>query len=28
MLTRDKLFIAGRWTAPCASETIDVHDNG
>lgn len=28
MLIRDKFFIAGRWTAPSASETIDVHDAG
>src|SRR5687768_12690982 len=28
MLVRDKLFIGGRWVAPSASETIDVHNAG
>jgi acyl-CoA reductase-like NAD-dependent aldehyde dehydrogenase len=28
MLVRDKLFIGGRWVAPSARETIDVHNAG
>jgi betaine-aldehyde dehydrogenase len=28
MLVRDKLFIGGRWVAPAAKETIDVHNAG
>ena len=28
MLLRDKLYIAGQWAAPSASETIDVHSAG
>jgi betaine-aldehyde dehydrogenase len=28
MLNRDKLFIGGRWVAPSAAETIDVHNAG
>ncbi len=28
MLTRDKLFIGGQWTAPSTRETIDVHNAG
>jgi betaine-aldehyde dehydrogenase len=28
MLNRDKLFIDGRWTAPSARETIEVHNAG
>jgi betaine-aldehyde dehydrogenase len=28
MLVRDKFFIGGQWVAPCASETIDVHNAG
>jgi betaine-aldehyde dehydrogenase len=28
MLVRDKLFIGGRWVAPSASESIEVHNAG
>jgi betaine-aldehyde dehydrogenase len=28
MLTRDKFFIGGRWTAPSAKESIEVHNAG
>jgi aldehyde dehydrogenase (NAD+) len=28
MLLKDKLFIGGRWVAPCGSETIEVHNAG
>ena len=28
MINRDKFFIGGQWVAPCAKETIDVHNAG